>query len=133
MTTLKPWIVAGGLTLALAATVAAQTGWQIPATGKEEKSPLQSTPEIVAKGKGLYLQHCEGCHGPEGKGDGPDGDSDAKPADLSDAARAGLNPDGVLFYKVWNGRRIPKMPAMKDKLQKDDVWALVEYVKTLRK
>ena len=57
----------------------------------------------------------------------------SRPADLTLAARASANPDGVLFYKVWNGRSRPKMPAFKSQLTKDDVWAVVEYVKTLRK
>jgi len=32
-----------------------------------------------------------------------------------------INPDGVLFYKIWNGRTQPTMPAYKDRLSKDDV------------
>ena len=46
------------------------------------------------------------------------------------------NPEGVLFYKVWNGHA-PKavskgeMPAFNVQLPKEDVWRAVEYVKTL--
>ena len=32
-----------------------------------------------------------------------------------------------------NGRKKPKMPAVKDKLTKEQVWAVVAYVQTLRK
>ena len=53
--------------------------------------------------------------------------------DLTRAARAAKNSDGVVFYKVWNGRRKPKMPAFKDKLTKEQIWAVVAYVQTLRK
>ena len=31
--------------------------------------------------------------------------------DLTNAKRADRNSDGVMFYKVWNGRKKPKMPA----------------------
>jgi len=37
-----------------------------------------------------------------------------------------------MFYKIWNGRQQPTMPAFKNRLSKDDVWAIVEYVKSLR-
>ena len=67
-------------------------------------------------------------------GDGPDADPDAMDdMDLTVAKRAERNPDGVVFYKVMNGRRKPKMPAFKEELTKDQVWAVVAYVQTLRK
>ena len=37
-----------------------------------------------------------------------------------------------MFYKVWNGRKSPKMPAFKDELTKDQVWQIVAYAQTLR-
>ena len=52
--------------------------------------------------------------------------------DLTMAARAARNPDGVLFYKIWNGRSASKMEAMSRELTKEQVWALVAYVQTLR-
>ena len=53
--------------------------------------------------------------------------------DLTNAKRADRNSDGVVFYKVWNGRRKPKMPAFKDDLNEQQVWSVVAYVQTLRK
>ena len=108
-------------------------GWQIPETSRDEKSPLSATPAALKKGKSLYDSHCQKCHGPLGKGDGPDGEREQPPADLTDASRAARNTDGVLFYKIWNGRKDPKMPAFKSELSKDEVWAAVEYAKSLRK
>jgi len=107
-------------------------GWQIPENAREEKSPLQPTPAVLKKGKSLYDGKCAKCHGPQGKGDGPDGDKQHPPADLTDESRAVRNPDGIIFYKVWNGRKEPKMPAFKSELTRDEVWAVVEYVKSLR-
>jgi mono/diheme cytochrome c family protein len=108
-------------------------GWTIPAGASQEPNPLTSSPEVLAKGKELFEKRCQKCHGKTGKGDGPDADADEPPEDLTDASRAGRNPDGVMFYKVWNGRKSPKMPAFKSEgLSKEEVWTVVTYAKSLR-
>lgn len=124
------------LTAFTAARAAAQyQGWLIPAGGKDEKSPLTSSASVTERGKALFLANCARCHGPAGKGDGPDSD---KAADLTDDLRAELNSEGVLFYKIWNGHavqlrvQIDDMPAFSEKLAKNDVWAIVEHLKALR-
>jgi mono/diheme cytochrome c family protein len=106
--------------------------WQIPEGAKTEVNPLQPTPANLEQGKSLYKKHCQKCHGESGKGDGPDADPDEMPDDLTDPKRAARNPDGVMFYKVWNGRKRPKMPAFKTELTKEEVWTVVNYAKTLR-
>jgi mono/diheme cytochrome c family protein len=53
--------------------------------------------------------------------------------DLTNGKRADRNPDGVVFYKVWNGRKKPKMPAFSAELSEDEAWAVVAYVQSLRK
>src|SRR5262249_36330214 len=119
--------------LSLGVAVTAQyQGRTIPEGGKDEKSPLKLSADTIKKGKSLFGSNCVKCHGPEGKGDGPDSDPTEPAADLTDEFRADLNPDGVLYYKIWNGHP-PQMPAFKSKLTKNDVWTLVEYVKSLRK
>lgn len=116
------------------AAVARAQGWQIPRGASIEKSPLSPTPETLKRGQALYTSHCQKCHGPEGRGDGPDTTNDLahRPPDLTSAFRARFSPDGVVFYKIWNGRTQPTMPAVKGKLTRNDVWALVEYIKSLR-
>ena len=52
--------------------------------------------------------------------------------DLTNPKRADRNPDGVVFYKVSNGRRKPKMPAFKDELTEQQIWSVVAYVQTLQ-
>ena len=110
-------------------------GWMIPAGGRDEKSPLSSDPGAVTRGKAVFASNCARCHGPEGKGDGPDSDA---AADLTDDLRTELNTEGVLFYKVWNGHAIQlrtqvfDMPAFAEKLSRDEVWSVVEYLKVLR-
>lgn len=109
------------------------SGWTIPADAAQEKNPMADNPQAPTDGKQLFTQNCQHCHGPAGKGDGPDADPDFQDdMDLTVASRAARNPDGVVFYKVWNGRAKPKMPAFSQKLSKDDVWKIVTYVETLR-
>jgi len=132
-------IVVAALTLlAVVVHVAGQApagsdGWQIPEGAATERNPVPLTAAAVARGKSLYQSKCQRCHGADGAGHGPDGDPARPPADLTDSRRASRNPDGVMFYKIWNGRAKPRMPAMKSDLQAADVWMLVHYVKTLRK
>ena len=72
-------------------------------------------------------EHCVSCHGPKGLGDGPDVDKkdrSNRPANLA----MSRNPEGVVFYKIWNGRGEPKMTAFKSRMTKDEAWAVVAYV-----
>ncbi len=109
-------------------------GWQIPPEAETTKNPLTVDAKLLAAGKGVFKEKCQKCHGAAGKGDGPDADPDAQEdMDLTNPKRAARNTDGVVFFKVWNGRKKPKMPAQKDDLTKDQVWAVVSYVQSLRK
>ena len=40
-------------------------------------------------------------------------------------------PDGVLFYRVWNGKK--PMPAFKSDASQEEIWTVLEFVKTLKK
>jgi mono/diheme cytochrome c family protein len=108
-------------------------GWDVPATAKDEKSPLTMSDAVLIGGKKLYEAKCQRCHGKKGKGDGPDDEPEhAGDMDLTPAARAAKNPDGVVFYKLWNGRKTPKMPALSEDSTREQVWAIVAYMQTLR-
>jgi mono/diheme cytochrome c family protein len=108
-------------------------GWVLPPDAAAEKNPLTGDANAVASGKELFKKNCQKCHGPGGKGDGPDAEPDSmQDMDLTNAKRATRNPDGVVFYKAWNGRAKPKMPAVKNELTKDQLWQIVSYVQTLR-
>jgi len=119
---------------AAAALLSAQgSGWTLPPSAADEKNPVAVTDATLAAGRRLFRAHCQRCHGPRGKGDGSDADPKyRREMDLTSAARAGRNVDGVVFHKIWNGRAKPKMPAFKDKLTKEQVWTLVGFVQSLR-
>ena len=109
-------------------------GWTLPPEADSTKNPLTVDAKLLATGKAIFKDKCQKCHGATGKGDGPDADPDAQEdMDLTRADRAAKNPEGVIFFKAWNGRKKPKMPAFKDELSKEQVWAVVAYVQTLRK
>ena len=116
----------------LCALLSAQDkGWTIPEGASTEQSPLSPTPDVLKKGAALYNSFCAGCHGPKGLGDGPyvdRKDTANRPANLA----LSENLEGVVFYKIWNGRSAPKMPAFKRQLTRDDAWALAAYVISLR-
>ena len=110
------------------------SGCTLPPEAETTKSPLTVDAKVLATGKAIFKDKCQKCHGASGRGDGPDADPDAQEdMDLTRANRAAKNPDGVIFFKAWNGRKKPKMPAFKDDLTKDQIWAVVAYVQTLRK
>ena len=116
-----------------AARQANPDSWQIPPGAPDEKNPIAVSDKVIAAGKQIYGSKCQRCHGPGGLGDGPDADPDHRPDNLTDNSRAARNPDGVMFYKIWNGRKKPKMPAFNTELSKDEVWTVVHFVKTFRK
>ena len=129
-----------GATLAVAATLHANLqnpnasdGWQIPEGAAAQTYPVPATPATLIEGKALFKSKCQRCHGVSGTGNGPDADPDHPPSDLTDGTRAARNPDGVMFYKIWNGRVRPKMPAFKTDVSREDVWTVIQYIKTLRK
>ena len=110
------------------------SGWILPADATETKNPHPADAKLIATGRSVFKDKCARCHGAGGLGDGEDADPEIREdMDLTRAARADRNPDGVVYYKVLNGRRKPKMPAFKEELKPDQIWAVVAYVQTLRK
>jgi mono/diheme cytochrome c family protein len=112
----------------------AGNGWQLPSDAEDTKNPLTVDAKLLDAGKGVFKNKCERCHGPGGLGDGKDAEPEhQEDMDLTNPRRAARNSDGIVFYKVMNGRKQPKMPAFKEELTKDQVWSVVAYVQTLRR
>lgn len=84
-------------------------GWTIPTNAAKELNPIPTSPEVMRKGERIYRSKCQPCHGREGRGDGPDSDPAHPAGNLTDRLRGAFNPEGVVFYRVWNGRQSPKM------------------------
>jgi mono/diheme cytochrome c family protein len=117
-----------------AGAVQTAAAWTLGEDADSKKNPLAADAKTLATGKAIYKDKCQRCHGPGGIGDGPDADPDAREdMDLTTAKRAARNPDGVVYYKVLNGRRRPKMPPFKDELSEEQIWSVVTYAQSLRK
>jgi mono/diheme cytochrome c family protein len=98
--------------------------------------------EQIALGKRLYTEHCGSCHGAKGEGQFPaapykpdaDGLIGAPPHDSS--GHTWHHPDQVLFDITKNGLIVEgfhPMPAFKDKMNDDEIRAVLSFIKTLWK
>jgi mono/diheme cytochrome c family protein len=98
---------------------------------------VEVAPEVLVRGEILYMQHCRGCHGLEGRGDGRyAGSLDPRPADLTTGAypRIGavdgaLPTDEQLQTVLTRGIDGTGMRAIA--MPDEDRDAVVQYIKTL--
>jgi mono/diheme cytochrome c family protein len=90
------------------------------------------TAESVAAGQDLFLQHCSSCHGQEGRGDGPSAAGLVPPpADLH-AAHVDDHDDRQIFLWIRDGFPGSAMSGFKEHLSDQQIWELVNYVRSLR-
>jgi mono/diheme cytochrome c family protein len=106
--------------------------WPVPDKYKSMKNSVASDAESIAAGKALWSTHCKSCHGVKGQGDGPKAAQlKTEPGDFSKASEQ-TQSDGSLFYKTSEGR--DDMPSFKKKIpDQDDIWSIVNYIRTLKK
>ena len=105
--------------------------WNAPADAAGKANP-QKGAESIANGKALFAKHCQSCHGKTGMGDGTKASElKTEPGDFSKGAFQSQS-DGSIFYKVSEGR--DDMPSFKKKItDANDLWDVVNYVRTLKK
>jgi mono/diheme cytochrome c family protein len=104
--------------------------WPVPDKYEKMKNPVKSDAASVAEGKTLYGTHCQSCHGKKGLGDGPKAANLETECGNFSKADFQKQSDGAVFYKVSEGRH--DMPAFKKKISdQDDIWKIVNYVRTL--
>jgi cytochrome c oxidase cbb3-type subunit I/II len=90
-------------------------------------APAFANPASSEVGRQLWRDHCTGCHGGEGRGDGPAALAlRPRPVDLGAREYTRERLDDIL----WNGVRGTAMPAWRDQPQ-EDLAALVELVRDL--
>ncbi|WP_291850560.1 cytochrome c [Lutibacter sp.] len=133
MKTFKILMIIGVVSIGLLSfTKLVQEEWKVPAKYQTMKNPVEASKSNVDLGKTLYAKHCKSCHGKEGLGDGPKAEEvDGHLGDFS-SKKFQAQTDGALFYKSYFGR--DDMPSYEKKMpEKDDMWAIVHYLRTLKK
>jgi mono/diheme cytochrome c family protein len=96
------------------------------------KNPVAANAGSLAAGKKLYDAQCASCHGPTGKGDGKAGAMlKPLPSDLSDGEWKHGSSDGEIFTVIRDGARQTGMRAYGSRIPANDIWNLVNYVRSL--
>lgn len=107
--------------------------WDVPAAEKNMKPTVKlNDAAVIATGKELWAKHCKSCHGAKGLGDGPKAAALKTFAGDFSTADFHKQTDGELYYKTAKGRG--EMPGYEKKIpDKNDMWALVAYMRTMKK
>lgn len=86
------------------------------------ENPYETDPKAVAEGKGIFAEHCAGCHGRDLKGNvGPD---------LTGHLSYGES-DAEKYRSIAEGRP-GGMPAFGSRLGRDRIWKVLAYVDSVR-
>ena len=101
-----------------------------PAVGGRA-NPVLSTSESIVLGRALYQQRCVGCHGIGGLGDGPDA-AGLNPPPAKLPQHVPLHSDGDIFAFIEGGFPGTAMPAFRGTLTEEQMWHLVNYLRTLK-
>lgn len=82
----------------------------------------------------VFRTHCVRCHGPMGRGDGPDGAKlEPKPTNFNDAAYMRSRTDSVLLRAIRRGKGEGAMPAWGQVLSEAEIQAVLAHVKKYAK
>ena len=121
----------------LAGVIGVQFSWgqeaqDNPLTREEArllKSPVPYTKTSISRGRVLYTNDCTGCHGNDGKAQV---DVIADATDLTDPKlwKSGVT-EGEVFRSIRDGAGI-SMPPYKNQIRKsEDLWHLVNFIRSL--
>lgn len=98
--------------------------------GKSNTQPMSA--DTIAKGRELYVKNCASCHGKDGLGDGDAANAvSPSPALLAYMIRRPVSVDEYLLWSISDGGRQfdTAMPAFKDKIDGDDIWRIVAFMR----
>lgn len=106
--------------------------WKVPASDASKKSTVKAgDAAAISEGKAIWGKDCKSCHGVKGLGDGTKAEKiDISCGDFS-SKEFQSKSDGALFYYTKIGRK--PMPSFKEKLSDSEIWAVVAYMRTMKK
>jgi len=105
--------------------------YKIPPADAARVNPVKPTAESLAKGKKLYGYDCAMCHGKDGDGKGDMASDIKNVTDFTNPDALKNRTDGELFYVIRKGKG--EMPPEGDRAKDDDIWNMVNYVRSLAK
>lgn len=100
----------------------------------ETKNPFADDPEAIAKGRDIYMEHCEMCHGEDASGDiGPSLVDDMFIYVENDQDYFKIINSGISEGVIIKGRSAKGgMPPFGDELKKDEIWFVISYIRSLK-
>ena len=91
------------------------------------RSPTNFTLGSIARGRDLFEQHCAGCHGGGGRGNGPNALAlDMETSDLT-ASHVYAHSDGDLFWWIGHGMG-DTMPGFGNAIDDQARWNLIDFI-----
>lgn len=101
----------------------------VPADYAGLKNPLGA--DAADEGADVFQTNCQACHGPQGHGDGPAGQS-LVPRPRNLAAIQAEAGDDFLFWRIREGKPGTSMVAWKGILTDEQIWQTVSFIRTLK-
>lgn len=130
------FLAACGIVGAAAVTAAAlQTHPTEPhrhAEGQALENPIEATSDSVATGRQRYVFMCRECHGNTGLGDGDMAHAGGDVPDFTDDIWLHGPSDGEIFLIIKDGVSADMQP-YSSRMSDDDIWSVVNYLKTLQR
>lgn len=95
---------------------------------KKLKSPIAYSRKSIAQGRSVFARNCVGCHGADGKAT-VDVVADASDLTAPETWKNG-HTEGEIYRSIYDGQGA-SMPAFKTQLSQDDMWNLVNFIRSL--
>jgi len=104
----------------------------VPADAAKQVNPVKYSPDSVTRGEKWFKLDCAMCHDDNGDGKGDVAVSMKLTInDFTNPDTFKNHTDGELFYIIKNGHM--PMPGEGDRLKPDQVWDIVNYLRSLSK
>jgi len=101
-----------------------------PKEAAQKQNPISLNQDSVSSGKEIYTQNCAYCHGDNARG--LSSESTGFQKDTPNLIQGLKNhSDGDFYWKIQNGK--DEMPSFKEDLSENDIWNIINYIKSLEK
>ena len=102
------------------------------AEGQALENPMEATADSKATGRQRFVFNCRDCHGNTGLGDGDMAHAGGDVPDFTDDIWMHGSSDGEIFTVIKEGVSADMQPYA-SRMTDDDIWHLVNYLKTLER